>query len=158
MAVIIGMFFVIFVLALMIFGILVTVINNKPNSARYIELIGYAFLIISLIWTGVTNLTNDSSSSTDKIMLEEKMHVLWSFEKDKLDYLTDEDINDLYEDYRALYDYINGPISDVELIKEQDKIAKNINYGLFVLSTLFIAAGRLEELLKRGKKEKDSNY
>jgi hypothetical protein len=55
--------------------------------------------------------------------------------------------------YNTLNEQWHGPVMNNDLIKYQEKIAKNISYGLFGLSTLFISAGRLSELFISKPKE-----
>jgi len=155
MKVIIIMFGMLLVIALLVFYLLYLVIKSIPKSARYIEIVGYVILVISLIWTGIVNTTEDISKGNEYINLNEKLNHLWYFNGDLRDFAQDKNADDLANDYfeRSKYwqeNYLNG-----QYVHEQEEVAKKINYVLFGLSTLFILVGRLEELVNKkliGKK------
>jgi hypothetical protein len=146
MGVMIFLFVIIFVFALGVFCILGFVVKKYNAIARYIEIIGYVLLVTSLFWTGMVNITSDESKGSDNLILNEKLDILWYFENHKL---LDKNTNEKLKDFNQLDQEWNGPVTDKKLIKLQDDIANKISYALFALSTLFIGAGRLEELLNR---------
>ncbi|WP_144060664.1 hypothetical protein [Exiguobacterium chiriqhucha] len=147
MAVIYFMFFIVTLVAALILVTLILTIKSKPKSARIIEIVGYVLLIVSIIWTIIVNLTTEMSADSDLLRLDEKLNVIWSFEGDKKDYIYNNNSDDLSQDYKLLHEHWTGPVFDDTLVKMQYKIVKYISYGLFALSTLFISAGRLSELL-----------
>lgn len=143
------MFGMLLVIALLVFYLLYLVIKSIPKSARYIEIAGYAILVISLIWTGIVNTTEDISKGSEYINLNEKLNQLWYFNGDLRDFAQDKNADDLANDYfeRSKYwqvNYLNG-----QSVHEQEGIAKKINYALFGLSSLFVLAGRLEDLINK---------
>ncbi|GAB1759295.1 hypothetical protein [Priestia megaterium] len=154
---IIIMFFVLSVAALLVFYFLFLLIKSIPRSARYIEIAGYAILVISLIWTGIVNTTEDISKGNEYINLNEKLNQLWYFNGDIRDFAQDKNSEDLANDYfkRSKYwqtNYLNG-----QFVHEQEEISKKLNYGLFGLSSLFILVGRLEELINKKSTNQSTN-
>lgn len=146
---IIIIFVVLLAVALLVFYFLLLVIKSNPKNARCIEIIGYAILVISLIWTGIVNTTEDISKGSEYINLNEKLNHLWYFNGDLRDFAQDRNADDLANDYfeRSKYwqeNYLNG-----QYVHEQEEVAKKINYVLFGFSTLFILVGRLEELVNK---------
>jgi len=150
----------IFILLLLIsagvFIILLMLINSNKTTARNIEIFGYFLLVVSLIWTSVFNITDEMAKDSEFMMLDETLKVMWFFEGDKRDYLIDGDIDKLNDEYERLTKYFQGQVFNNETINEQKAITNKIHYGLFVFSSLFIAAGRLSEVLNVNKKKKSS--
>lgn len=140
-------FTLVVVLAAFIFSVLIFILKSKPISSRIIEIIGYGLLVISIIWTGIDKMMGEFASSADKFNVDEKLHILWLYEGVKNEYLNTNDVENLTQDYHKLDEHWHGPAFDFELLKKQDTIVKVISYSLFVLSTLFIAAGRLGEII-----------
>lgn len=139
-----------------VYFILITVIKASKITARNIEMFGYFLLVVSLIWTGIYNSTDDMVRGSEYLKLDETLKVQWSYEGDKKDFLINGDIEDLNEDYYRLTNHLRGPAFDDKFINEQAAITEKIHYGLFVLSSLFIAAGRISEVLNVNKTDKPS--
>lgn len=146
---IIIMFGMLLVIALLVFYILFLIVKSIPRSARYIEIVGYAILVISLIWTGIVNTTEDMSKGSEYINLDEKLNQLWHFNGDLKDFTQDKNADDLANDYFEQSKYWQENNVNGQFVHEQEEIAKKISYGLFVLSSLFILVGRLEELVNK---------
>ncbi|MED4064422.1 hypothetical protein [Priestia megaterium] len=142
-------FVILLVIALLLFYLLFLVVKSIPKSARYIEIAGYAILVISLIWTSVVNTTEDISKGSEYINLNEKLNHLWYFNADLKDFAQDKNAEDLANDYFERNNYWQENHVNGQFVHEQEEIAKKINYGLFALSSLFILVGRLEELVNK---------
>jgi len=56
---------IVIVLALLLSFTLILLMQLSPKSARYIEIVGYVILIISLMWTGFTNVIEDESKDSE---------------------------------------------------------------------------------------------
>ncbi|WP_346235745.1 hypothetical protein MKY04_09390 [Lysinibacillus telephonicus] len=150
------MFIVLLSVSVGVFFILTMVVKANRITARNIEMFGYFLLVVSLIWTGIYNSTDDMVKGSEFSKLDETLKVLWSYEGDKKDYLINGDIEDLNEDYFKLTNHLQGQVFNDKLINEQAAITKKIHYGLFVLSSLFIAAGRISEVINVNKPDKPS--
>lgn len=146
MAVMLFLFFLITLIAVVVLVLLISIIKKKTEYAKKIEIIGYGILTISIIWTGIVNSTNEMSTGSDLLIVDERLRNLWLYEGDKIEYMNSNDLNNLSQDYSALSADISSPVFDDKLIKEQDKTAKKISYVLFLISTLLISVGRLNEL------------
>lgn len=142
------MFFLVVSFSIAVFFMLILTIKLSPRNARKLEIIGYGFLITLSTWTIILNLTAEMKADSDLLSLNEKLHIIWSYEGDKNDYVNNNDMNDLSQDYKRLHEQWHGLAFDDTLLKTQDEYVKYINYGLFSLSTLFISVGRLSELFK----------
>jgi len=154
------MFFIFIYLLLISLGIfllLLWVIKTDKLTARNIEFIGYLLLVVSLIWTGVYNLTQEVSRGSEFIMLDERLRVLWLYEGAKKEYYNNENIDDLNDAYYELTKHLQGPVFDNKLIKEQEDFTNKVHYGLFVLSSLFISAGRISEVFHDSSTNKNLN-
>ena len=136
---------------------LLLVINNNKSTARKIEFFGYLLFVVSLIWTGVHNITQEMSRGSEFIMLDERLRVLWTYEGAKKQYYTDRNIDDLNDAYYELSKHLNGPVFENNLIKEQEAFTNKTHYVLFVLSSLFIAAGRIAEVFRDSSIDNNSN-
>lgn len=134
------------VMAFLIFGILYTIVKKIPKLARTIEIFGYLFLIISLIWTGVSDITVDSSEANKNIINDEKLNILWQFEREKVAFTEGVNVDKLSNRYSDLNEGWEILV-DNSLLEEQAETSKTISYILFVLSSLLIAAGRIGELV-----------
>ncbi|MEY2195754.1 hypothetical protein AB7942_23925 [Neobacillus sp. BF23-41] len=157
MGAIIFTFIILLCIAVVIMYLLVTLIKWRSNLARKIEIIGYTILIASILWTAVANMTNDMSTGSDYLILDEKLNALWFLEDKKIAYIKDGDIGSLQEQHDRWYnDLVDLEVSS-EYVKKQEEIAKIISYGLFVLSTLFISAGRIGELFVTNSNEEEVN-
>lgn len=156
LAVMLYLFFGITLIAVVFLVFLISFIKKKPEYAKTFEIIGYGFLTISIIWTGVVNSTSEMSTGSDLLIIDERLRNLWLYEGDKIEYMNNNDLNNLSQDYSALSSDISNPVFDDKLIKEQDKTAKMISYGLFLISTLLISVGRLNELFFDGSRKSTS--
>lgn len=131
-------------ISVIIFGVLIFVIKAMPEWAGKIEKVGYMILFISLIWTGIVNVTGDFSNNSDRLIEEERIRIIWEFEKIKIKSLDEEDVDNLLHEFMVLNEQWYRLV-DNELLKKQDKIMKSISYFLFAISSIFIPAGRFAE-------------
>lgn len=147
--------FIVFISAGIFWGLLWVIKANK-SSGRKIEIVGYFLLVLSLIWTLVYNSTQELSKGSESLMIEERLRVLWLYEGEKKKYYDTGNIDALNDSYSDFNRYLQGPAFENKLIKEQEEITNKIHYGLFILSSLFIAAGRISEVLNDNSTKKSS--
>jgi hypothetical protein len=149
------------VLMLILLGFLIFLMSIQPSLGKWFEAVGYIFLVISLGWTILFNITNDMSTDTDLMIINEKLDNLWRFNKDLSEYIEKGSFNELQKSYYELSEYITDLEEGTEYFENQEKIIKNTHAALLILSTLLIACGRGQELInstieniKKRKKEK----
>ncbi|MCU5303199.1 hypothetical protein OCE40_15030 [Bacillus toyonensis] len=149
MGVIIFMLVMVTSVVIVLLYLLVLFIIKKPKIAIRLEIIGYCLLAISLGWLIVFNMTVDIANETDKSHLNEKLKLIWIYNGDISSYLVTKDSQRLLEQQSLLTKIWNEIEPRSENFKKQEELVKIINIVLFILSTLFIACGRVGELIER---------
>lgn len=117
-------------------------INLKDSTARKIEICGYYILVILLIWEfGIKNIAMNEYYNLDLSVIKEKINYIFlEIQNLSLGFSVDS----LYEQYGTIEDgsdYVNMQMHFVD-------VAELI---MQVLSALFIAIGRFQELRKKKK-------
>lgn len=109
-------------------------------TARIIEILGYLLLFVVLIWELVIkNLMMDSFYNSDFSHLNNKLNHLWFMIDDELK----GDSVSCWKEYEEFFSV--GPGKHIE---EQKKCVDIIEVILKILSAVFIAIGRIQELIK----------
>lgn len=118
-------------------------IKIKDSTARKIEIVGYYFLCVLVIWEfGVKNIMMRDFDNIDIYVLEEKLNIFFEWvrnafsEKDNLNVVSN------YYGVGKRNQYVEGQLFYIDFIE----------MILQVLSTIFIAIGRFQELKSNKKK------
>lgn len=141
------------IIAIALFIILIIVVKIKPESAVKVEMIGYLFLTISLSWGFVVSETADIANGQSDVILNEKLNMLWNFEREKA---KKTEVNDNLELYYKHYDLNSNWYfldSSGNWVNTQEEFANRTQYIIAGVSTICIASGRIGEMyISKGKK------
>ena len=138
----------IFLYLLLIIGVAVFVFNKlklKDKTARQIEIAGYYLLFVVLVWELLfKNILSGDFYDADSYYLSEKINVLFQ--------MLESIINDTTPKTWELSKYFYG-LSTTEHLNVQLLTIDIIESILKILSTVFIAVGRFQELKKMKTKD-----
>lgn len=140
-------FFVLFLLMFLfafLFWLYFKKITMKDSTARKIEIVGYFFLCVLVIWEfGVKNILMRGFNNLDTYILEEKLNTMLEWARKVIAGM---DYTDVLSNY-----YKIGTRN--QFVEKQLFLVDFVEMILQVLSTIFIAIGRFQEL-KTKKKNK----
>lgn len=121
-------------------------VRIKDSTARKIEIIGYYILFVVIIWEfGMKNLLMRDFNNLDTYILEEKMNIFFLWVINAFNKM---DISNLISEY---YDVgTNNQYVEFQLL-----VVDVIEMILQILSTIFIAIGRFQELISKTNKQNE---
>lgn len=138
----------VFIYLLLIIGVAVFVFNKlklKDKTARQIEIVGYYLLFVVLVWELLfKNILSGNFYDADSYYSSEKLNVLFQM----IESIINNTKPDTWELSKYFYglkttDYLNVQLLTIDIIESILKI----------LSTVFIAVGRFQELKKMKTKD-----
>lgn len=156
MLAIIFLLFSICVVAISIFLSLAYFIRRNSKIATKVEIFGYILLVVSLLWGFIVSDTTDIANGNKDLILNEKLNILWKYEGKKA-----RNIDDI-SNYQLSQEYLEDNDNWVywnysgDTINMQERLVNIAHYFIAGLSTVFIAAGRMSEVLDFKRNEKKS--
>lgn len=148
------LFISILIISCLLFRLILFFIKSKPERAIGVEISGYILLLISLLWGFVVIETENVSNGQSDIILNEKLNMLWEFEREKTRNSDTENIYALYEEHSLIDERWLSFNESNKLIGEQEELANKLQYFIVGLSTILIASGRIGEIIISSKSKK----
>lgn len=148
-------FFILFMIIIIVAGVfymIISIVKHTPLKVlRFVEIVGYFILTVSIVWTAIIfNYAQDMSNSIEKEAINNKLNMIISIEEDKL-----KNPDDRLESFDQDFNYLRSREESTVYAENQTILIRNINYVLLSLAPILIATGRLSEIVSR-KKEKNS--